>query len=132
MLRSSLERLNLVCNHVPIHRRDNVCGIVAAAQTSPLNSMVFYGDAINEWLELWKESESFLGPDTPPFVPFIRRLELIGLGATLQRHPHRNVIFLHRAIYSSPLIKLHVESVQMEDQCDWALLAKVIDCSLIR
>lgn len=79
--RSQLERLIIVCHHVENAWRNDVCQILAAGRCSPIKSVEFSGDSVDEWLQLWASSGSFQETNTPPFGGCLHRLEITGSGA---------------------------------------------------
>lgn len=132
--RSSLEHLIIMSNHVLFPWRDSIRQVLAAAQTSPLNSIVFSGDSVDEWLQLWESSEVHQPVNNHndnnnystsfPFGPCLQRLELIRPGTVPQTLSHASVLFLHRALYTNVALEMHLENVWMDGRGDWELLAR--------
>lgn len=126
--RSSLERLSVVSRKVQTAWRDRICQVLAATQCSPLKSITFIGNSVDEWLQLWEASAPYQTTDFPPFGLCLQRLETIrsGTGAQ-QKLSHLSALLRHRAIYSGSLTELHLENVYMEEKRDWDLIAGASD-----
>ncbi|KAG0340654.1 hypothetical protein BG000_011432 [Podila horticola] len=50
----------------------------------------------------------------------------------VQELSHSSVLFLQRLIFSSPLVELHLRSVQLQDKRDWILVIDIVDLSLLQ
>ncbi|KAG0030601.1 hypothetical protein BGZ81_002466 [Podila clonocystis] len=57
---------------------------------------------------------------------------LIVLGTGIQQLlSHTSVVFIHRLVYSSPLVELSLVNVQFQNKADWDLVVDAIDFSLL-
>ncbi|KAG0024105.1 hypothetical protein BGZ82_010523, partial [Podila clonocystis] len=105
----------------PGQQLKSVLEVLAAAQTAPLNLIIFSGGSVNEWLQLWKSSKAHQPVNnnisTPPFplVP-VCSVGLIEPGAAFS---HASVLLLHHALYTNPQLELKLENVQVGGRGDW-------------
>lgn len=110
--RSHLEYLHVVCSPLDPSLSLSIPQALDSVQWSIIKSLALSGDNINEWIKLW----------TCPFAPQLLCLQIKGTGSSFQELSHLSVLFLHRLVYSSPMAKLLLTNVQLQDKRDWALV----------
>lgn len=61
----------------------------------------------------------------------LRLLRLHLQGSKPQLLSHSSMLIIHDLIYSSPVIELRLENLQLQDLSDWRLVIKAADYSLL-
>lgn len=120
--RSTLEHLNIVCTCFDSSMSDSIAQVLGSIQWGTLKSLVLSGNNIDAWLRLW------------PCPQDARLLCLQIRGSwtnTAQELSHTSVLFLEMVIFASPLVELHLENIDLEDECDWELIVEGVDFSLL-
>lgn len=122
LCRSNLEHLNIVCTLVKPNLSEYIAKVLGSVQWPSLNSLVFSGSHINEWLQLW-----------PSHVDArLFHLQLQGTWPVCQELCHSSILFLRQLISSSPLVELNLRCVQLQDEHDWLLIVESMDLSQLR
>lgn len=101
--RSTLEHLHIICNSIQERDREVISRILIAIHHGSIKSLVFEGDAINEWMDAWKTDDRF-----PDFA--LQRLKLIGPPRSGQSIPTSVCHFLAQMIRADKLQELHIEN----------------------
>lgn len=113
LYRSSLQCLRIQCNHVTDDLMLSVQQVLRAVQWHTLQSLVFTGENINEWIWLLIMQDRI---NTLMDLSQLRHLELIDTGPTPQQLAHSTVLFIHRLVCTCPQLELRVENMESKKQ----------------
>ena len=69
---STLKCLRVWCVGVPHHLRQRVCGMLEVVQWSMIQSLIFVGMQVDEWIHFWWQATSTHGLDTRLLLPPLR------------------------------------------------------------
>lgn len=105
--RSSLEYLHIVCNSIQERDQKDVRRTLASINRLSIKSLVFEGDAIEEWIGAWRVGGKF-----PDFA--MERLKLIG--ASGQNFRWSTCIYVAHMIRTEQLKELHMKNFR---RCHW-------------
>ncbi|KAF8933126.1 hypothetical protein BGZ52_008542, partial [Haplosporangium bisporale] len=119
--RSDLEHLHIVCNPID-SQSESIALVLGAVQWSTLKSLVFAGNNIEAWIDLFQT----------PFSPRLLSLQIQGTWPSIQELSHSSVLFIHNLVCSSQLVDFHLRNVKLQDGCDWTLIIDSIDFSLLK
>lgn len=115
--RSDLEYLKIICTPIASELHDAIGQVLASLQWSTLKSLVLFGDSIDEWIKLWPT----------PVGSQISCFTIQGSGSAPQELSHLSVLWIHRLVYVSPLVMMHITDVQLQDYLDWVLMVDSMD-----
>ncbi|KAG0329876.1 hypothetical protein BG000_011908 [Podila horticola] len=121
--RSKLECLDIICCAFDLDLSDVVAHVLASIQWPTLKSLVLSGNILDQWICIWPSS----GIDL-----HLLRLDVRGTGSALQKLSHPAALFVHRLVYSSPLVDLHLENIQLYERYDWWPIAERVDSLTLR
>lgn len=111
--KSNLERLRIVCSRLHDSLHAATSQILGSIQWPSLKCLAIIGSNIDEWIRLWLSvTESQL-----------MCLDIRGPGSSLQALSHSSVLFIHQIIFTSSLLELHFDNVQLQVKHDWSLIA---------
>lgn len=127
--RSHLDRLHIRCTPIDLDQRQNIHHLLQSVQWSLVTSLVLFGDHLDEWIQLLAESNTPFLNDISVTPHRLQHFGIVRVGATPQKLSRSNALFLHRLVYPSPLLDMHLENMEMQDKRDWGLLAEMVDCS---
>lgn len=120
--RSNLEHLNIMCTSIDSSLSDSIAKVLGSVLWPSLNSLVFSGYHIDEWLQLW-----------PSHVDArLIHLQIQGTQPVVPELCHSSILFLHQLISSSPLVELDLRCIQLQDEHDWSLIVESMDLLLLR
>ncbi|KAI9235063.1 MAG: hypothetical protein BYD32DRAFT_470767 [Podila humilis] len=120
--RSNLEHLNIMCTSIDSSQSESIAKVLDSVLWPSLNSLVFSGSHIDEWLQLW-----------PSHVDArLIHLQIQGTWPVFQELCHLSILFLHQLISLSPLVELDLRCIQLQDKQDWSLIVESMDLSLLR
>lgn len=119
--RSNLEHIHIMCTKFKPMLSESVTLVLGSVQWQTLKSMALSGDNIDGWIQLW----------TMPIAPRLLNLYLCATESAKLQLSHLSALFLHGLIYTCPLVKLHIENIQFQDEHDWSLIIEAIDYSLL-
>lgn len=122
--RSHFERLHLCCSVFDSSLTESVLRVLCSVQWPTIKFLELVGDDIDSWVHVLSKSVDEETIDTLDNVPYLLSLEIRALGPFPQELSHLSVVFLHRLIYSNPLLELCLENVEVLDEYDWRLLAE--------
>ncbi|KAG0340205.1 hypothetical protein BG004_006521, partial [Podila humilis] len=125
--RSQVEHLHIICNSFESQQADSIAQILLSVPWSTLISLSLSGWKINEWAENWAVITEEYDED-----PKLSRLHLCGTGSTPLQLSHATVLFLHRLLYSSPLLEFKMENLELEVLSDWVLIVDIMNPELLR
>lgn len=111
--RSSLQCLRIQCNPTANDLVLSVQKVLKAVQWHTLQSLVFTGEDINEWIGRLIMRDRV---DTIMDLSQLRHLELIDTGSAPQQLLHSTVLFIHRLVCTCPLLELRVENMVWNEQ----------------
>ncbi|KAI9242952.1 MAG: hypothetical protein BYD32DRAFT_482973 [Podila humilis] len=117
---SSLESLNVVCTPFHPDLSDFITQVLDSIQWSTLKLLVLSGPKIDQWIQLWH----------PTIDSRLLCLHIQGTGTEIQELSHSSALFVHQLAYSSPLLELHFENIQLEGTHDWGLITDGLDPSV--
>ncbi|KFH69337.1 hypothetical protein MVEG_04151 [Podila verticillata NRRL 6337] len=117
---SSLESLNVVCTPFHPDLSDFITQVLGSIQWSTLKLLVLSGPKIDQWIQLWH----------PATDSRLLCLHIQGTGTDIQGLSHSSALFVHQLAYSSSLLELHLENIQLEDKRDWELITDGLDTSV--
>lgn len=121
LCQSQLERLHVICTPF---KRDLSCAVtlvLASVQWSKLKSLAFSGDNIERWIQSW----------SCDIAPRLLSLGIHGTESLLQELSHSSALFIHRLLYSSPLVELSLENIRLKEDRDWHFIMESIDLALM-
>ncbi|KAG0336815.1 hypothetical protein BG000_006116, partial [Podila horticola] len=121
LARSSLGYLCIMCTPFEPILSQSIAKILENVPWHSLKFLVLTGENIDGWIKIW----------TPTEAPRLLRLDLDGSGSVLRELSHSSVLAVHRLIYSSSLVDLHLGNVYLQDINDWSLLIDSLDPLLL-
>lgn len=113
--RTAIERLQIQCGPIKSELREGVSRLLLFVPWPRVTSLVLTGNNIDEWIQLWRGSES-------PEAMQLRSLVVSGTGMVSQQLSRSSALHLHQVIYSSPSVEVHMEHIELQEQRDWRLL----------
>ncbi|KFH74050.1 hypothetical protein MVEG_01263 [Podila verticillata NRRL 6337] len=121
LCQSRLERLHVVCTPFKSDLSCAVTLILASVRWSSLKFLAFSGDNIERWIQSWPWD----------IAPRLLSLGVHGTESLLQDLSHSSALFIHRLLYSSPLVELSLENVRLREDHDWHFIMESIDLALM-
>ncbi|KAF9301655.1 hypothetical protein BGZ74_006439 [Mortierella antarctica] len=128
--RSALKYLHIRCVSFAPSRQASIAQVLKTIQWSTIKSLVFSGNNINNWLRLLYREGGFLADSQQSptsCAPSLLRMEILGSGGNSPSLSHSSALLIHEFIYSSRLVNLRLENVQLRHIWDWELLIGSID-----
>ncbi|KAG0090429.1 hypothetical protein BGZ92_002981 [Podila epicladia] len=129
--RSNLERLRVLCSRVDPTLSGSIAQALASVQWSTLKALELSGDHIDVWIRLLM---TYTDQDAIGFAHSdlsLQSLHVQGKGPVPQELSHASTLVVHWLLCTSPLQKLCLEKVKLQDSRDWIPLLEGIDYTLL-
>ncbi|KFH63393.1 hypothetical protein MVEG_10803 [Podila verticillata NRRL 6337] len=124
LYRSILTNLHVVCTALDPSLTDFVRQVLLNIQWSTLQSLIFSGSAVNEWIQLLAmiSSEKTLS-GTSLLDLQLKSFRIQGSGKNPTSLSHSSMLFVHQLAYWNPSMELVLEDVCLQDGKDMDLVA---------
>lgn len=130
--RSALEQLHIQCVDIDPSLKQSIARVLTAVPWPTIKSLVFSGDKIDLWIQLWATHGNLrvVGHEPARFTfhrPHLLCLFIHGTSVSEQPLSHASALAIHGLVYISPLLELHLENVHFQDERDWHLVIGAVD-----
>ncbi|KAF9385761.1 hypothetical protein CPB97_004497, partial [Podila verticillata] len=115
--RSPLQHLSLVCSTLDPTLHESIKHVLGAVPWDTLKSLVLSGNNSNVLMDLWPTPEE----------PQLLSLQFFGSGSVPQELTHSSILFIHQLVNESPLERLDLQGVQLQDARDWTVIVNAVD-----
>lgn len=125
LCRSILTHLHVVCTTLNSSLDDFVRQVLLSVQWSTLQSLIFSGQAVNEWIQHLGTISSEKSPAGTCLLDLqLKSFRIQGPGKSPTSLSHLSMLFVHQLTYWNPSMELVLENVCLQDENDIGLVAE--------
>ncbi|KAI9235064.1 MAG: hypothetical protein BYD32DRAFT_422011 [Podila humilis] len=115
--RSPLQHLSLICSTLDPTLHESIKHVLEAVPWNTLKSLVLSGNNSDVLMNLWPA----------PKEPRLLSLQVFGPGSVPQELSHSSTLFIHQLVNESPLERLDLQGVQLQEARDWTVIVDAVD-----